>query len=293
MLSDGKKIATLSRGYGRKSKGYREVRVASSADEVGDEPLQFKTKFPAITVAVAERRVDGIARLAGHDIIILDDAYQHRSVKPGFSVLLFEYSTFSKTQWFLPTGNLREPWSGRKRAHCIVVTKCPPDLSERERIQITRKLRPGEHQNVLFSFLKYEELRSVSGDEKKLLESLSGSTHVLLLTGIANPKPLLDKLRVYTSNIRHYSYPDHYAFTPENIAKIAEDYHALDVHDKVIVTTEKDLQRLKGPEFHEHLSNLPVYYLPIKAAFDEADQAFFDQLILNYVNKHSAHDRIH
>lgn len=294
LLKDKFQIATLSRGYGRKTKGYRPVLVTSTAEEVGDEPLQFKTKFPAVTVAVAEKRQEGIERLQpGHDLIILDDAFQHRSVVPGFSILLYEYSTLSKVQWFLPTGDLREPLSGRKRANIIVVTKCPPSLTESERRQLVSKIKPFEHQEVFFSFLDYDELRSVYSGETRPLHSITQNTAVVLVTGIANPQPLADEISRYTRQIRHHSYPDHHSFSPKNIAKIATEYRDLSAADKLVVTTEKDLQRLKGLPENELLIDLPVFYLPVKAAFNEPFKARFDQLILNYVTEHFQHSRIH
>ncbi|HEY1023773.1 MAG TPA: tetraacyldisaccharide 4'-kinase [Sphingobacteriaceae bacterium] len=287
LLKDRYDLATLSRGYGRKTRGYRNVTLASTADETGDEPLQFKNKFPSVAVAVAEKRKEGIEMLQkSHKLIILDDAYQHRSVKPGFSILLYEYSAASKVQWFLPTGDLREPLSGRKRADCIVVTKSPPRLTSDEKNRIINAIGPYAHQQVFFSYLDYGDLRSADTDESKPLDSLTSDTAILLLTGIANPEPLVRELRRYTGNLYHHSYADHHTFTPKNILKIAEEYRGLNHQDKVLITTEKDLQRLKGPDMKELLKGLPVYYLPVKAAFNEPEKARFDQLILNYVTKH-------
>lgn len=294
LLRDRYKLATLSRGYGRKSKGFRVVTSTSTALEAGDEPLQFKNKFPEITVAVAEKRVLGIAALQKeHELILLDDAYQHRWVKPGFNVLLFEYESLSKIQWFLPTGNLREPLSGRKRADCIVVTKSPVDLTEPEMDRAVRKVAPFPHQEVFFSYLEYGDLTPVAQGSVRSLEQLSSTTEILLLTGIANPLPLIQKLRERTEHIHHVAYPDHHTFTPKNIAKIAEQFQDLASPDKLILTTEKDLQRLKLPGVGEHLRQFPVYYLPVKAAFHKAAKARFDQLILNYVTEHLQHHRIH
>lgn len=294
LLKDKYNLATLSRGYGRKTTGYHSVLTTSTADEVGDEPLQFKTKFPSISVAVAEKRKEGIAKLQKeHELIILDDAYQHRSVKPGFSILLYEYSTLLKAQWFLPTGDLREPLSGRRRADCIVITKSPANLTEPEKQRLIAQVKPFDHQEVFFSHLEYDDLYPVWAEEKRSLQSITGSTALLVITGIANPRPLMSELARYTENIRHHAYPDHHTFTPKNIAKIVKQYGELNTQDKLLITTEKDLQRLKAPGIKELLNGLPVYYLPVKATFQEPAKARFDQLILNYVTEHSQHSRIH
>jgi len=294
LLKDQYKIATLSRGYGRKTKGFRLAGTRSSALEVGDEPMQFKTKFPEVTVAVAEKRVEGIRNLhAGHELILMDDAYQHRWVKPGFSILLFEYESLFKWQWFLPTGNLREPMTGRKRAHCIVVTKCPAAISASDKESVIKKIDPLPHQPIFFSHLDYADLQAAGSGAARTLASISPETEILLLTGIANPRPLVAELQVYTRIIHHYAYPDHHTFTPKNIAKIAAHFKKLSSSDKVIITTEKDLQRLKSDELFEHLRGLPVYYLPVKAAFEPSEKAVFDHLILNYVTEHLQHHRIH
>ena len=294
MLKDRYRTATLSRGYGRKTRGFRVVDTGSTAAEAGDEPLQFKNKFPEITVAVAEKRVEGLEQLRlHHDLIILDDAYQHRWVKPGFSVLLFEYHSLFRLQWFLPTGDLREPWAGRKRARCIVVTKSPVTLSTQERADALARIAPYPHQEVFFSHLEYGGLVPVQPGGNRDLTELTPETEVLLLTGIANPKPLISKLREHTERIHHHAYPDHYTFTPKNIAKIAADFQDLKGPDKLIITTEKDLQRLKMPGIFEHLTRLPVYYLPVKAAFHQDEKGRFDQLITSYVTQSLQHHGIH
>ncbi|HEY0897244.1 MAG TPA: tetraacyldisaccharide 4'-kinase, partial [Sphingobacteriaceae bacterium] len=284
LLKDRHRTATLSRGYGRKTRGFYRVSAGSTAAEAGDEPLQFRNKFPDITVAVAERRVAGLEQLQhDHDVIILDDAYQHRWVKPGFSILLFEYESLFRTQWFLPTGDLREPLQGRKRARCIVVTKCPVTLSEKEKAAAVRRIAPYSGQEVFFSFLEYDELVPILNTGNRGLAALTAETEILLLTGIANPRPLIAKLKDHTTRIHHHAYPDHYTFTPKNIAKIAADFNGLRGPDKLIITTEKDLQRLKMPGIYEQLTRLPVYYLPVKAAFHQAEKARFDHLIESYV----------
>lgn len=290
LLQDQYKIAILSRGYGRKSRGFYEVEEQSSADDAGDEPLQFKSKFPALTVAVCEDRVTGIRNLQkSHDIILLDDAYQHRAVKPGFSILLFDYTSLMKWQWLLPTGDLREPLSGKKRADCIMVTKTPVKTDGERKQLLIEKIQPLKNQPVFFSYICYQSLVSLSG-ELRTLQSISTRSAVLLLTGIANPLPLVDEIKKYTSNFYHHSYPDHHVFTRKNMIKLAEDFKAISDTDKIIITTEKDLQRLKSQEIKELLKELPVYFLPVTAEIHEPERAVFDALILNYVRTHLHHN---
>jgi tetraacyldisaccharide 4'-kinase len=290
LLQKEYKIAILSRGYGRKTRGFYEAKSDSPVEYVGDEPLQFKNKFPDASVAVCEKRVTGIRNLQDtSDLILLDDAYQHREVSPGFSILLFDYTSLIKWQWLLPTGDLREPMSGKKRADCIVITKTPLNLDSEGKRMIIDKIKPDKNQSVFFSYIHYGELVSIEG-EFRSLDSISITTSVLLLTGIANPAPLVKEIRKYTNDISHHSYPDHHVFTPKNMIKLAADFNNLNNSDKIIITTEKDLQRLKSAEIKGFLHGLPVCFLRVKAAFHEPERTAFDALIQNYVTKHRRND---
>lgn len=287
LLKNDAKIATLSRGYGRNTHGFLEVLGTSTALDAGDEPIQFKSKFPDITVAVCENRVTGIETLqASHEVVILDDAFQHRAVKPGLSILLFDYSRFTHWQLLLPAGNLREPFFARKRADILVVTKTPPNLSKALKLNISQRLKPYPHQKLFFSFLEYHTLKQLDGDVEKSLDTLTSTTDVILLTGIANPLPLVEKLKTYTTNIFHCQYRDHHHFNRENIIKLVASFRAAKSADKIIITTEKDAQRLKTPVIKELLNNLPVYYLPVSTKFHKPGDLEFDQIIKNYVIKH-------
>lgn len=295
LLKDEYKLATLSRGYGRRTKGFLQVKSSSQAEDVGDEPLQFKHKFPGITVAVCEDRVEGVKELnQHHDLIILDDAYQHRALRPGFSILLFEYKSLSEFQWFLPSGNLREPLSGRKRADVIVITKAPRDLSDAQKQNLIAKVKPYPHQEVFFSYLEYGELKMVLNPHEKLgLENIKPHTCVLLLTGIANAHPLLDHLRLFTKQISHHQYPDHHRFSKKNIVKLVSEFKEMGSDDTLILTTEKDAQRLHSPQFKELLKGLPVYYLPVTCRIHPPDEGRFHDLIKLYVRKYPVNHRIH
>ena len=295
LLRDEYKLATLSRGYGRRTKGFLTVKSSSLAEDIGDEPLQFKKKYPEITVAVCEDRVEGIKELnQHHELIIMDDAFQHRAVKPGLSILLFDYNSLKKFQWFLPTGDLREPLSGRKRADLIVITKAPPGLSGEERKELTAKVEPFPHQEVFFSSFEYASLKRISDAKTELKTSdIQPDTTVFLLTGIANPAPLLEYLNQFTTNIISQQYPDHHHFTRKNIAKLVKEFKAINSGNSLIITTEKDAQRLDSYHVQELLRPLPVYYLPVKAVIQPPDEERFNNLIRDYVRKHPVNHRVH
>jgi tetraacyldisaccharide 4'-kinase len=287
LLKKEQKVAVLSRGYGRKTKGFRLVEAESSAAEVGDEPMQFKQHFPDLTVAVCEDRVVGMQKLiANHDIVVLDDAYQHRWLQPSLSILLLEYSSLQKVDFLLPTGNLREPRSATKRADILVVTKAPQKLPAEEKAKLIKHIQPHSYQKLFFSYLRYGNLQNVADGSGRLLNTLRADTQVFLLTGIANASPLLAELERYTSLITHHKYPDHYNFSTADIEKISQEYRECEVADKLIITTEKDAQRLKSRIFASYLANTAVYVLPVETAFAEDEKNEFDQLILNHVREY-------
>ncbi len=295
LLKDKYKVATLSRGYGRKTKGFVLVNPNSLSAEVGDEPLQFKNKFNDITVSVCEDRIKGIKHLnRNHEVIILDDAYQHRAVIPGLNILLFDYTSLFKFQCLLPTGDLRESLSGRKRADAIVITKTPSVLNSRDRKKISKRVNAFSGQGLFFSYLEYGKLQLLSNrDLNRDLSSITGLTHIILITGIANAAPLVQELEKYTKHIQHHNYPDHHPFTKENISKLVTSFNHLPGEDTLIITTEKDVQRLRSVAITKILKNLPVYSLPIEAKIHEPDKNSFNQLIDKYVSKYTISNRIH
>lgn len=283
LLSDYR-IAILSRGYGRATKGFIYADAQATALSIGDEPLQFYHKFPGVTVAVCEDRVTGINRLqAKHDLIILDDAYQHRSVRPGFSILLFEFKKLRSSQFLLPAGNMREFFNAYRRAHMIMVTKSPEQLPFAEKEKCKNRFGKAPGQEVFFSRICYGKLLSLFSGTALPLQVLRDKK-VYLLTGIANPEPLLAEIRRYTVAIVHHDYPDHHSFDMRNLVKLAEAYLSDPVQEKIIVTTEKDAQRLFDVAFKELLLNLPVFYLPITIEIDEENKSVFDQKLLKYVS---------
>ncbi|ARS41169.1 tetraacyldisaccharide 4'-kinase [Sphingobacteriaceae bacterium GW460-11-11-14-LB5] len=277
------KIAILSRGYGRKTKGFIVADSTATAETIGDEPLQYHQKFAAVTVAVCEDRVNGIKQLKdNHDLIILDDAFQHRAVRAGFNILLFEFRKLGTLQFLLPAGNLRDVFSSRKRADVLLVTKSPVPLLHVAQQASVNELQPNANQPVLHSYLKYGDLIHLYHNESRTLESIK-DFEIFLLSGIANPAPLIEELEKYAETIKHEEFPDHYAFKNDDIKKLKSVFMASTKKDKIIITTEKDSKRLRATGFEDLLVDLPVYYLPIEVELFEEDKITFDELILNYV----------
>ncbi|MES2484454.1 MAG: tetraacyldisaccharide 4'-kinase [Bacteroidota bacterium] len=277
LLEQQFRVATLSRGYGRKSKGYILADTSASAQTLGDEPYQFYTKFSNINVAVDADRVNGISQLLNLNpqpqIIILDDAYQHRRVKAGFYILLTAYGDIYPDDFILPAGNLRESRTGAARADVIVVTKCPTDLSMPEQQKITKKLKPKPSQKVFFTCIAYDNAVH-SGRGQIGVEALKGSPKVLV-AGIAKPQPFFDYLKAEGDIVK--AYPDHHDFTEAEINELKQASE-----HKNIITTEKDYMRLKGKLPADRL-----FYLPIKTHFITGSNDF-DNTIFNYVGKSTA-----
>lgn len=273
LLKPDYKIATLSRGYRRKTSGYILLSGQESAAEVGDEPLQFKSKFKDVLVAVDESRSHGIEQLLKEanrpEVVILDDAFQHRKVKAGFYILLTSYSNLYKNDLVLPAGNLREPATGAKRANIIVITKCPDDLGMEEQEEIRRRIKPKAGQEVYFSSIGYSEeiySRNINLKLKELQKS-----PFTLVTGIANPKPLMEHLEKQGLRFEHRAFKDHHNFTEEEIRSLQ--------HEELILTTEKDYMRLKN-----EISREKIFYLPIRTRFLNG-AADFDARVRGYVQE--------
>lgn len=264
-LKDEYKIAVLSRGYKRKTTGYREVLATNLVEEVGDEPLQFKKKYPEITVAVSEDRQTGIEKLKNvADIVLLDDAFQHRKVKASLNILLTSFDKLYSNDCMLPTGNLREPKFGAKRADVIVVTKCPENCSDSKIEKIKQKLKPKVHQEIYFSKIGYSS--EIKNEKQTIALSYLKNQKFLLVTGIANPKPLVDFLKNKGLNFEEKTFPDHHNFTTSEIEGLKK--HPL------ILTTEKDFMRL------QQITNATeIYYLPIKTVILNDGETSFKKRI--------------
>ena len=270
LLSPNYKVATLSRGYKRKSEGFILADAASTTEILGDEPFQYFKKFPDIQVAVDADRKNGIEQLLNQksrpEIILLDDAFQHRKVKAGFYILLTAYEDLFCDDFMLPTGNLRESRNGAKRANLIIVTKCPLDITELEQQNIKNKL--AVDLPIYFSSIDYDD--KVYNDTESLAVSDLKLTPKILLAGIAKPKPFFDYLQTDKDEVMTFS--DHHHFSESDILNIKSQ-----AIDKIIVTTEKDFVRLNAKILRKQL-----FYLPIKSKF-LSNQESFDAIILNYV----------
>jgi tetraacyldisaccharide 4'-kinase len=272
LLSDKYKIATLSRGYKRKTKGFILAEASSNAATIGDEPFQFFQKFPSIKVAVDADRKNGIKQLLAQmekpEIILLDDAFQHRKVKAGFYILLTSYGDLYSDDWILPTGNLRESRSGAKRANVIIVTKCPFNLSLDEKHAIKKQLKLSKNQELYFTFIAYDDC--IYGENRKIKFDEIQHAAKVLVAGIAKPEPFFAYLQ--NSNDVCLSFPDHHNFTDKDILEIKNL-----AQNNIIITTEKDYVRLKGS-----LPNEQLFYLPIKSSFISGSDNF-NKTILDYV----------
>jgi tetraacyldisaccharide 4'-kinase len=285
LLKNDYRVATLSRGYGRSTTGFAEVTGSSLASEVGDEPLQLKKKFgEEVLVCVDEDRKHGIQQILGahpeRDIILLDDAYQHRAVKAGLNILLSDYSAPFYSDYLLPAGNLRESRSGVSRADVVIFTKCPPDLEERKK-EIIRKRFPGK--TVLFSYLTYASPRLLSDlQEHPFPADLSG---ILLLSGIANNAPLKAWLEKQTTQLQVCEFPDHRNFSASDMDKMRAAFESMSEKNNIIVTSEKDTMRLLPPPIYQLIAKLPIYYVPIYIEFSEADREQFHHLTRRYVEE--------
>jgi tetraacyldisaccharide 4'-kinase len=271
LLKSDYRLATLSRGYKRTTKGFVLADENSSAMSIGDEPYQFYSKFKnEIHVGVNENRQEGISQLRALEekpqVILLDDAFQHRKVTAGFNILLTTYANLYTKDWVLPTGNLREPRAGARRAQIIVVTKCPVGLSEEDKLKIAGSIKPKSYQHVFFSTISYAE-EVYSNTSTLMLNALEHE--FTLVTGIADAQPLVAYLESKALKFDHINYKDHYIFQQDDIAILEQK--------SLIITTEKDYVRLKAfPSIEEKL-----YYLPIEVELDKHAQ--FDQLVLEYV----------
>ncbi len=272
LLSAKYKVATLSRGYKRQSKGFILADSASNAEILGDEPFQFYKKFPNIQVAVDADRKNGIDQLLSQtnkpEVILLDDAFQHRKVKAGFYILLTSYGDLYSDDFMLPMGNLRESRSGAKRANVVIVTKCPVNLSLDEQNIIKLKLKLNSIQQLYFSFIDYEDF--VYSEDKTLKVDEIMSVDKILLAGIAKPEPFFAYLQ--KGNDECLRYQDHYHFAAKDIDNIKNKSQ-----NKLIITTEKDFVKLK-----EFISKEQLFYLPMRSSF-LSDSEKFDKTIINYV----------
>ena len=298
LMKDKMKVAVLSRGYKRKSKGFVLAGKDTTMKEIGDEPFQMMQKFPDITVAVDKKRTRGIDKLTSGeyvddiDIVLLDDAFQHRYVKPGINILLVDYHRLIIYDELLPSGRLREPVKSKDRADIVIVTKCPLNLKPMEFRVITKAMRLYPYQQLFFSTHEYGELVPLGSlgnlgnlGNQVSLESLANQ-HILLLTGIASPKQMLHDLQGYTEHIQPLTFPDHHNFSRKDIQRINEVFNSMP-SPRLIITTEKDATRLATVEGLSDDVRQHLYVLPIHIRLLQDQEEAFNEKILGYVRKNS------
>ena len=311
LLKDHLNVAVLSRGYKRKSHGFVLAGKDTTMWDIGDEPYQMKQKFPDITMAVDSKRTRGIQKLidgeAGKeiDVILLDDAFQHRYVKPGINILLVDYHRLVIYDKLLPAGRLREPVKSKDRADVVIVTKCPKDMKPMEYRVITKAMKLYPYQRLFFSTHEYDAPKPVFPDlsNRESIESLGvidsmgvlesldplsplAGKHILLLTGIASPEQMVQDLTPVTPNISTLTFGDHHAFRPKDIRRINERFSALP-DPKLIITTEKDATRLEAVEGLSDEVKSHLYTLPIHMTIMMGQQEDFNNHIIKYVRKNS------
>lgn len=281
-LKDSFIVATLSRGYKRKTSGYALANENSTALEIGDEPMQFHLKFPDIPIAVGEGRLEAIPQLL-HDrpdtqAIILDDAFQHRAIKAGLNILLTDYNNLFTRDFYLPTGDLRDLKSSYKRGEIVVVTKCRPDLSEEEKQKIIDEIRPLSYQRIFFTALAYGQPYNML---TKKTTSLSEKKEVLLVTGIASPRPLKKLLEEQSKVYDLMHFPDHYIFMIDDLKEIKKRFDRIKAKNKMILSTEKDAVRLM--KFSNDITDLPLYIIPVQHQFLFGEGEQFNGIVSNFI----------
>lgn len=287
------RLAVLSRGYKRKSKGFVLGSDESTVKDIGDEPLQIKRKYPKVTVAVDAKRKNGIEQLVAigkkseipYQVVLLDDAYQHRYIKPGLSILLIDYNQPIDEDYMLPLGNLREPESSKHRANFIVISKCPDNLKPIDCRILSKRFKTFPHQSLFFTTLKYSEPQSVFNNTR-LFESIDESSTALMITGIAQPGLFKKHVNSIVKDSDLLQFSDHHQFTRKDFEAVTEKYHNVSNPKKVIVTTEKDAIRLRDVEdlIPEEIKT-NMYYIPVRVEFLYNGKTDFDKKVIEYVNK--------
>jgi len=285
LLQNRTKIAVVSRGYLRKSRGFVIADANSTVAKVGDEPMQYINKFKNVLVAVDEDRCHGIRKLMAEQpemqAVILDDAYQHRYVKPGLTILLTDFHSLYTNDYLLPAGRLRESRKGAKRADIIIVTKTDPVFSPLSKRAVLDKIKPLPHQKVFFSFVTYGFPVPLFPDFPALQYNLINT--IVLFAGIANPYPLEQYLKRLCSELIPIHFKDHHQFSEKDITDVKTTFNNQFTKRKVLITTEKDAMRLQEPALLELLKGIPIYYIPIEISFHFREKEKFDKLVTDFI----------
>ncbi len=300
LLKDKYKVAVLSRGYKRKTNGFILSTTESTSREIGDEPYQIKQKFPDVMVAVDRNRCRGVERLleleTPPNVIILDDGFQHRYVKPSYMIILSDFNRPVYEDRLLPAGRLREPAHYLRFASDIIVTKCPNDLQPIDYRIISHDINPYPFQGLFYTSFAYDKLFPVFNDRNKEVMNLQilKEKAILLVTGIASPKPLIKKLSEYSKEIKTIEYGDHYTFTKKDIKHIAAKFKKIKSEDKIIIVTEKDAGRLKLLKSMDEEIKHYFYYIPIEVSFLEPKhQEDFNQRIIKHVEENRRNSKLY
>jgi tetraacyldisaccharide 4'-kinase len=286
VIKDNYRTAVVSRGYKRKTKGYILARPGVTALEIGDEPMQIFSKFDNVRVAVGEERLVAIPQLL-HDhpdtqVIVLDDAFQHRSIRPGLNIMLTDYSNLYTRDYLLPVGDLRDVRSSSSRADIIVVTKCKKELSEHEKKQILKEIDSRDGQSVFFTANEYgTPYHLFNLDRKEIHENMD----VLLVCALANPTAIKEMLNKNVQSYEMVKFRDHHIFTTDDLHEIKSQFEELGSStQKIILTTEKDAVRLE--KFQKDLENLPIYVLPVRHEILFGEEAVFNKILLDFIESY-------
>jgi len=299
ILKNEFKIAVLSRGYKRKTKKFFIAKEDSTIQDVGDEPKQIKQKFPEIIVAVDTKRVNGINNILRHDnnieAFILDDAFQHRWVKPGLSILLIDYNRPIFSDYLLPAGYLRECPREIKRADIILVTKCPENISLSSKTNFEKRLHITPNQQIFFTKISYGFPKPVFNNDfnTEIFKNSMSLFSVLLITGIANPNLLLEYLSNKFAELKHFKYSDHYNYSEIDIKKIMLKFKEFKNKKAIILTTEKDAVKFQYFKNNYEICNVPFFYMPIEIKFDNHEEINFNNKITDYVSTNKRNDIVY
>ncbi|MES2678482.1 MAG: tetraacyldisaccharide 4'-kinase [Bacteroidota bacterium] len=292
LISEDPSIATLSRGYKRKTSGFVLANENSTAEDIGDEPLIYKSKYK-VQVAVDANRVNGVRNLNLLDtapkIILLDDVFQHRAIKCGLNIVVSDYNNLYFKDLMLPSGTLREFKGGIHRADIIIISKTPERTSPVEIRTILKDVQPRAHQQVYFSYLTYGELYSINNSNDKIdtLKDLF-RYKIISFAGIANAQPMVNYLKEYAAEVKHLSFDDHHEYSLKDLEDIDRYYHGIEGGNKILVTTEKDLMRLKNNLVWEIAQRMNIYILPVEVSFKDREEEF-NELVLKYVRTNTIH----
>jgi tetraacyldisaccharide 4'-kinase len=282
ILKDRYRVAALSRGYKRRTRGYVLAGEGTTALEIGDEPMQLHLKHPEVPVAVGEARAEALPQLLfdrpGTEVVILDDAFQHRAVKAGLNILLTDRNNLYTRDFLLPTGDLRDRRSSANRADIVIVTKCPQSMSPAEADSIRMELRLNEGQELFFTSIAHDEAYHFTTHRRR---PLGRETEALLFTGIANPGPLKNHLQETLNSYEEIRFSDHHLFDIDDVKGILRRFSAMESEEKVMLTTEKDAVRLG--RFASVLKDEPLFIVPIRVEFLFGDEERFRRRIFNFI----------